>query len=63
MTHVGQIVFLMIMTHVGQIVFPEEPSELPRADVDLSAHTFEGTPASEDETFAREVDRKLLYLD
>ena len=34
-----------------------------RADRDLSSRTFEGTPASEDEEFKMEVDRKLLYLD
>ena len=34
-----------------------------REDRDLSSRTFEGTPASEDEEFKMEVDRKLLYLD
>ena len=39
----------------------EGPRELPSADVDLTAHSFDLALASEDEEFARDVDSKLLY--
>ena len=41
----------------------EGPRELPFANVDLTAHSFEPALVSEDEEFAREVDSKLLYTD
>ena len=41
----------------------EGPRELPSANVDLTAHSFEPALVSEDEEFARDVDSRLLYTD